>query len=112
MSDQCCCGSDPGTMPPELKQKFDELDLYIAELRPDDNPPASNCRLRKSTASSAFTATLQTSPSDAIRSMSAQEPPVLSKAPPKSLMNSSAALISKKGRPPGTENSFSAHCAA
>ena len=31
MSDQCCCGSDPGTMPPELKQKFDELDLYIAE---------------------------------------------------------------------------------
>ncbi len=41
MSDQCCCGSDPGTMPPELKQKFDELDLYIAELRPDDNPERS-----------------------------------------------------------------------
>ena len=41
MSDQCCCGSDPGIMPPELKQKFDELDLYIAELRPDDNPERS-----------------------------------------------------------------------
>lgn len=41
MSDQCSCCSGCGAMPPELKRKFDELDRYIAELHPDDNPDRS-----------------------------------------------------------------------
>ena len=34
-------GAWMSNVPPELKRKFDELDRYIAELHPDDNPDRS-----------------------------------------------------------------------